>query len=48
MKVDQSRTQGYYAKNSWGFPKGKKNETEDTARCAGREVFEETAYLPKV
>jgi len=36
--------QGYYAKNSWGFPKGKVNETEDPHLCAIREVLEETGY----
>lgn len=35
--------QGYYAKNSWGFPKGKVNESEASTRCAVREVFEEVS-----
>nr|CAG4650221.1 EOG090X07NG [Sida crystallina] len=36
--------QGFWSKNSWGFPKGKVNEDEDPARCAVREVLEETGY----
>ena len=36
--------QGFWSKNSWGFPKGKVNEGEDPARCAVREVLEETGY----
>jgi mRNA-decapping enzyme subunit 2 len=30
--------QGFYSKCSWGFPKGKINEGEESARCAVREV----------
>lgn len=36
--------QSYWAKSSWGFPKGKVNEDEDPARCAIREVLEETGF----
>ncbi|XP_034248522.1 m7GpppN-mRNA hydrolase [Thrips palmi] len=36
--------QSYFAKSSWGFPKGKVNEEEPPARCAVREVFEETGF----
>lgn len=36
--------QSYLAKSSWGFPKGKVNEEEPPARCAVREVFEETGF----
>ncbi|XP_004531625.1 mRNA decapping complex subunit 2 [Ceratitis capitata] len=36
--------QSYFAKSSWGFPKGKVNENEDPAHCATREVYEETGY----
>lgn len=36
--------QSYWAKSSWGFPKGKVNENEDPAHCAVREVFEETGF----
>lgn len=36
--------QSFFAKNSWGFPKGKINEDEDPAHCAAREVFEETGF----
>jgi len=36
--------QGYYAKSSWGFPKGKVNHEEDPLNCAVREVFEETGF----
>nr|CAG4641767.1 EOG090X07NG [Eurycercus lamellatus] len=36
--------QGFWSKSSWGFPKGKVNEQEDPARCAVREVLEETGY----
>lgn len=36
--------QSYWAKSSWGFPKGKVNEHEDPIHCATREVFEETGY----
>lgn len=31
--------QSYWAKSSWGFPKGKVNEEEDPSHCAVREVF---------
>lgn len=34
--------QSYFAKSSWGFPKGKVNEDEDPLHCAIREVYEET------
>ncbi|KAK9878947.1 hypothetical protein WA026_003768 [Henosepilachna vigintioctopunctata] len=34
----------YWAKASWGFPKGKVNEEEDPAHCAIREVLEETGF----
>lgn len=30
--------QSYWAKSSWGFPKGKVNENEDPLHCAIREV----------
>lgn len=30
--------QSYFAKNSWGFPKGKVNEKEEALHCAIREV----------
>lgn len=30
--------QSYWAKSSWGFPKGKVNENEDPLKCAIREV----------
>lgn len=36
--------QSYWAKSSWGFPKGKVNEEEDPAHCAVREVLEETGF----
>lgn len=36
--------QSYFAKSSWGFPKGKVNEEEDPAHCAIREVLEETGF----
>lgn len=36
--------QSYWAKYSWGFPKGKVNQNEDPVHCAVREVFEETGY----
>lgn len=36
--------QSYFAKCSWGFPKGKVNENEDPVHCATREVYEETGY----
>nr|CAG4644399.1 EOG090X0GLS [Lepidurus arcticus] len=36
--------QGFWSKSSWGFPKGKVNEGEDPAKCAAREVFEETNF----
>lgn len=36
--------QSFFAKNSWGFPKGKVNEEEDPVLCAIREVEEETGY----
>lgn len=36
--------QGFWAKASWGFPKGKIIEEESEARCAIREVLEETGY----
>lgn len=36
--------QSYWAKSSWGFPKGKVNEEEDPAHCAAREVLEETGF----
>ena len=36
--------QGFWAKASWGFPKGKVFEEESEAKCAQREVFEETGY----
>lgn len=31
--------QSYWAKSSWGFPKGKVNEHEDPLHCAIREVI---------
>ncbi|XP_069682519.1 m7GpppN-mRNA hydrolase isoform X1 [Periplaneta americana] len=36
--------QSYWAKSSWGFPKGKVNEEEDPIHCAAREVLEETGF----
>ena len=36
--------QGYWAKASWGFPKGKVNEDEAPHLCAAREVEEETGF----
>ncbi|KAM3726609.1 m7GpppN-mRNA hydrolase [Dirofilaria immitis] len=36
--------QGYFAKNSWGFPKGKVNEEEEAMACASREVMEEVGF----
>lgn len=36
--------QGFWAKASWGFPKGKVNEHESEASCARREVLEETGF----
>ncbi|KAG8223120.1 hypothetical protein J437_LFUL000541 [Ladona fulva] len=36
--------QSYWAKASWGFPKGKVNEDEDPSHCAIREVLEETGF----
>lgn len=36
--------QGFWAKASWGFPKGKVFEEETEAKCAMREVLEETGY----
>jgi len=34
--------QGWWSRNSWGFPKGKVNEVELPHECAVREVIEET------
>ncbi|KAK4883136.1 hypothetical protein RN001_006455 [Aquatica leii] len=36
--------QSYFAKSSWGFPKGKVNQEEDPTHCAIREVLEETGF----
>ena len=36
--------QSYWAKSSWGFPKGKVNEGERPEKCAIREVYEETGF----
>jgi len=36
--------QGFWAKSSWGFPKGKVNEDEPAHLCAAREVMEETGF----
>ncbi|XP_055531751.1 m7GpppN-mRNA hydrolase-like [Wyeomyia smithii] len=36
--------QSFWAKSSWGFPKGKINENEEPINCAIREVYEETGY----
>uniref|UniRef100_A0A1B6MNL8 m7GpppN-mRNA hydrolase n=1 Tax=Graphocephala atropunctata TaxID=36148 RepID=A0A1B6MNL8_9HEMI len=36
--------QSYWAKSSWGFPKGKVNQEEEAHRCAAREVLEETGF----
>ncbi|CAG9566326.1 unnamed protein product [Danaus chrysippus] len=36
--------QSYWAKASWGFPKGKVNEDEEPWKCASREVLEETGF----
>jgi len=35
---------GWYARSSWGFPKGKINKDEDEVSCAVREVYEEIGY----
>jgi len=36
--------QGFWAKASWGFPKGKVNEDEPPDQCGVREVMEETGF----
>lgn len=36
--------QGFYSRNSWGFPKGKVNQKESPMVCAIREVKEETSF----
>lgn len=36
--------QSYWAKSSWGFPKGKVNKEEEPTHCAIREVLEETGF----
>ena len=36
--------QGFWAKASWGFPKGKVVEEESEMKCAIREVLEETGF----
>jgi len=36
--------QGFWARTSWGFPKGKINQDEEPHICAAREVYEETGY----
>lgn len=36
--------QGFWAKTSWGFPKGKVNEGEQPKDCSVREVMEETGF----
>jgi mRNA-decapping enzyme subunit 2 len=36
--------QSFFAKNSWGYPKGKVNENEEPFKCAIREVYEETGF----
>lgn len=36
--------QGFWAKASWGFPKGKVNAEEEPHVCAAREVMEETGF----
>jgi mRNA-decapping enzyme subunit 2 len=36
--------QGFWAKSSWGFPKGKVNHSEEAMACAIREVREETGF----
>jgi len=36
--------QSYWAKSSWGFPKGKVNQEEEPHKCAAREVLEETGF----
>lgn len=36
--------QSYWTKASWGFPKGKVNESEHPSLCAAREVLEETGF----
>lgn len=36
--------QGYWARSSWGFPKGKVNKEERPHDCAVREVQEETGF----
>jgi len=37
--------QSYFARNSWGFPKGKINENEDPAHCATREASREKTRI---
>lgn len=36
--------QSYFSRTSWGFPKGKVNEGEESHQCAVREVREETGF----
>lgn len=36
--------QSYWAKSSWGFPKGKVNEHEDPLHCAIREVRRKISF----
>jgi len=36
--------QGYLARATWGFPKGKVNKEEEAVHCAIREVLEETGF----
>ncbi|RZF35123.1 hypothetical protein LSTR_LSTR009429 [Laodelphax striatellus] len=36
--------QSFFARSSWGFPKGKVNCEEDPVKCAVREVLEETGF----
>jgi 8-oxo-dGTP pyrophosphatase MutT (NUDIX family) len=35
---------GFRSQNSWGFPKGKINQSEDELVCALREVYEEVGF----
>lgn len=40
--------QSYFAKSSWGFPKGKVNENEDPVHCATREVSSWNSHKPEI
>lgn len=36
--------QGFYSRESWGFPKGKVQENESPIKCAIREVKERISF----